>query len=129
MANKWNLDGVSVDMQDNMTVTGNLTVTGSLIPSAGIAQTVTEYALTGAITPTDSFVSLDGTTSGSMTLAAGADGHQMTVICINADNTVDIDADFGGAIATATFSVGDAITMISQDDVWYITGNNGAVLS
>jgi hypothetical protein len=126
---KWNLDGVSVDTQDNMTVTGNLTVTGTTTITSGITQTVSEYALTGAIDPTDSFVSLDGTTSGSMTLAAGADGHQMTVICINSDNTVDIDADFGGATATATFTVGDGMTMISQDSVWYITGNNGVVLT
>ena len=126
---KWNLDGVSVDTQDNMTVTGNLTVAGTTTITSGITQTVSEYALTGAIDPTDSFVSLDGTTSGSMTLAAGADGHQMTVICINSDNTVDIDADFGGATATATFTVGDGMTMISQDSVWYITGNNGVVLT
>ena len=126
---KWNLDGVSVDTLDNMTVTGNLTVAGTTTITSGITQTVSEYALTGAIDPTDSFVSLDGTTSGSMTLAAGADGHQMTVICINSDNTVDIDADFGGATATATFTVGDGMTMISQDSVWYITGNNGVVLT
>ena len=106
-------------------VTGN--ITGNLTGS--ITRVVTEYAATGAIDPTDSFVSLDGTTSGAMTLAVGADGYEMKVICINSDNTVDIDADFGGATATVTFTVGDAITLISQDSVWYITGNNGAVLS
>ena len=129
MADKWNLDGVSVDISNNMTVTNNLAVGGTLTVTGGTTQVVSEYVATGAIDPTDSFVSLDGTTSGSMTLAAGADGAQMTVICVNSDNTVDIDADFGAAIATATFTVGDGITMISQDDVWYITGNNGVILS
>ena len=120
---KWNLEGVAVDTQNNFTASGYITATG------GYKSIVTEYAATGAIDPTDGFVSLDGTVSGSMTLAAGADGAEMKVICINSDNTVDIDADFGGAIATATLTVGDGLTLISQDDVWYITGNNGAVLS
>ena len=129
MANKWNLDGVSVDTANNMTTSGNLTVTGTITSTGGVVQTVSEYALTGAIDPTDSFVSLDGTTSGSMTLAAGADGHEMKVICINADNTVDIDADFGGATVKAVFAAGQAFSLLSQDDVWYVTGNEGVTLS
>jgi hypothetical protein len=121
MADKWNLEGVSVDTQNNMTVSGSLTVTG------GITQVVTEYAATGAIDPTDGFVSLDGTASGAMTLAVGADGAEMKIVCINADNTVDVDADFGGTTATITFDVGEACSLISQDSVWYIVGNTGAL--
>ena len=30
MPNKWNLDGVSVDMSDNMTITGDCAVAGDL---------------------------------------------------------------------------------------------------
>jgi len=30
MANKWNLSGVSVDSQDNMTIGGDLTITGTI---------------------------------------------------------------------------------------------------
>jgi hypothetical protein len=137
MPNKWNLDGVSVDMLDNMTITGDcavsgaLTVTGTITGNltGSVTKVVSEYAATGAIATGDPFVSLDGTTSGLMTLAAGADGATMTVICINADNTVDIDADFGGADVTATFTVGGGLELISQDDVWYVTGINGVTMS
>jgi hypothetical protein len=121
MADKWNLEGVSVDTQNNMTVLGSITANG------GFTSVVTEYAATGAIDPTDGFVSLDGTTSGAMTLAVGADGAEMKIVCINADNTVDVDADFGGTTATITFDVGEACSLISQDSVWYIVGNTGAL--
>jgi hypothetical protein len=121
MANKWNLEGVAVDTQNNFTATGSVTATG------GFKSVVTEYAATGAIDPTDGFVSLDGSASGSMTLAVGADGAEMKIVCINADNTVDVDADFGGTTATITFDVGEACSLISQDSVWYIVGNTGAL--
>jgi hypothetical protein len=126
---KWNLDGVSVDTSDNMTVDNDLTVGGSITATGGITSVVSSYVASGAIDPTDGFVSLDGTTSGSMTLAAGADGAEMKVVCVNADNTVDIDADFGGATATATFAAGQGLTLISLGSVWYIVGNEGVTLS
>jgi hypothetical protein len=98
--------------------------------SGSIERAVTTYVADGAIDPTADFVELDASAaSTAMTLAAGSDGHEMTVICSDSTNTADIDADFGGATATATLTVGDGLTLISQDDVWYITGNNGAVLS
>jgi len=129
MPNKWNLDGVSVDMSDNMTITGNCAVTGELTITGGTTQVATEYEATGAIAPANSFVTLDGTTSGSMTLAAGVDGHEMKVICTNADNTVDIDADYGGTDVKAVFAVGGGLELISYDDVWYVTGLNGVTMS
>lgn len=36
MPDKWNLDGVSVDATDNMTITGNLTIVGVALNIANI---------------------------------------------------------------------------------------------
>ena len=43
--NKWNLDGVNVDMDDNMTVTGDLAVTGDLSMTGGITGNVSGYVI------------------------------------------------------------------------------------
>lgn len=123
MADVFNLGVFSVDTSGNVTA-------NKITTAVGNALTATAYVADGAIDPTDSLVVLDGSSaSAAMTLAAGADGAQMTIICVNSDNTCDVDADFGAAIATATFTVGDGVQLVSYDSVWYVVGNNGAVLS
>ena len=51
MGNKWNLDGVRVDEDNNMTIGGDLTVTGDIKPGGG-SQT---YIVTAAVTPLRTF--------------------------------------------------------------------------
>jgi len=136
MANKWDLDGLAIDTSNNLTASGRITATGGFVGNVtgdvtgGTTRTATTYVADGAIDPTDDFVELDASSaSTAMTLAAGADGHEMKIICSDASNTADVDADFGGATATITFAVGDGVTLISQGDVWYVVGNEGATLS
>ena len=49
MPNKWNLEGVSVDMLNNMTIAGDLAITGDAVPSG----TLTVGSGTTAISITD----------------------------------------------------------------------------
>ena len=44
-SNKWSLDGVFVDAQNNMTVTGNMTVNGNIKPAGGQVYDVTAPAV------------------------------------------------------------------------------------
>lgn len=124
-----NQDEIDTKLQnisaDGSTFSGNIVVSPIYQPSAS-----------GAI-PTDSkLVFLDGTSSKrEMTLADGTvTGQQMIIICGSVSNTVDVDADFGGTIATATFTAaGQGMHLVyiatSGQTAWFIIGNNGATLS
>jgi hypothetical protein len=105
-------------------LTGN--VTGVLFQSPHSA-----YSADGAIATTDGIAELDATSATTqMTLAAGTSGQRMTIICVNATEVCDVDADFGGAIVTATFSAaGETLDLLSDGASWYVTGNNGVALS
>ena len=56
MPNKWNLDGVSVDNQDNMTITGDLAVTGDLTITGDLGLNGGQtYTVTAASSPSRVF--------------------------------------------------------------------------
>ena len=63
MADKWNLDGVSVDMQDNMTVTGDLAVIGD------VTANVSGYVIFPTSDP--EVVGAVWNDSGTLTISAG----------------------------------------------------------
>ena len=63
MADKWNLDGVSVDTQDNMTVTNDLTVGGD------ITGNVSRYVIFPTSDP--EVVGAVWNNSGTLTISAG----------------------------------------------------------
>ena len=114
MPNKWNLDGVSVDINDNMTVTGNLAVTGTttatgavtavgaLTASGGLAVTGTVVA-TGDVSGSD-FVGETFTTRNAPTGSGGIVIHNKTnSVDITAATSVDIDMNIpAGALILGT---------------------------
>ena len=122
--NKWNLAGVAVDMDDNMTVTGNLTVSGS---TGGSVTTYT--TVTPAIALTDKAALLDATTQGvAATLAAGSEGQVISIKAINVDSAVTLTPAAFHDGTTVTFTpVDEYIVLISDGTNWYSVGGTAAI--
>lgn len=130
MADVWNVDVASVDTNGNLTVDGALTASSV----RGMIRQYPEntYTQDGAIDPGDGIAVLDAlAASTAMTLAAGTLQQRMSIICSDATNTCDVDANFAGATSTVTFTAaGQAIDLVySNGTGWTIVGNNGATLS
>lgn len=91
----------------------------------------TTYTADGAISLNDGIALLDGSSaSTAMTLAAGAVGQHLSIVCIDSSNVTDVDLSTVGATATITFTAaGHAVHLVATSSGWAIVGNNGATLS
>jgi hypothetical protein len=130
MPNKWNLDGVSVDINDNMTVTGNLavtgttTATGALTASGGVAVTGTVVA-DGDVSGSD-FVGETFTTRNAPTGSGGIVIHNKTnSVDITAATSVDIDMNIpAGALILGTQLI--VTSALAGGDTWNALYKTGA---
>jgi hypothetical protein len=130
MADKINVEGFSVSTANVCTASGGFM--GDLIgDTTGLNFSgYNLYAADGAISLEAGTAELSGLSATvQMTLAPGLSGQHMSIVCSDSTQTCDVDADFGGSIATITFTVGQAVSLVSVNSVWYVTGNNGATLS
>ena len=94
--------------------------------------TATTYIADGAIALTDTVATLSGAgATANMTLANGTEGQVIYIGCINSANavTVTLATAPSPGVDVATFTSGDGITVAFDGVRWFITGNQGAVLS
>lgn len=139
MADKFNLEGFSVDENDVCTASGGFVgdVTGDITGdvTGQVFGSVTTYIVDGAIDITDTCSLLSSTAaSTAMTLEAGTIGQKISIGCKAYTNTMTVTpAQLAGG-TTLTFSaIGDSIELTyfgaSANGGWYITGNNSVVVS
>lgn len=108
-------DAIVTDLTGN--VTGNLTgnVSGSILGPSGAFTALTTVSITktadGAISPTDSFIKLDGTDNTcDMTISAPYSGSYKVITCVDATNSVTVTltaGTFDGTNEIATFDAAE----------------------
>jgi hypothetical protein len=132
MANKLNLEGFTVSTSDVCTADGGFVgdITGAV--DGSVANTgATTYTVDGAIDSAVGHARLNAAISATqMTISAAAEGTMLAISATSVANTCDVDANFGGAIATITFTAaGQGVMLVFNTNEWHVVGNNGASLS
>lgn len=132
MADKFNLEGFSVDTDGQCTADGGFVgdITGDV---TGLIFTTghTTYSADGAIALTDSVVKLDASGASTvMTVAGGTEGQEIKIVCISSSNLCTVGfTGFNPSFNLVTFDIGDAITIAFTDGDWVVFSNIGAVIS
>jgi len=87
MANKWNLDGISADISNNLTVTGDIAIAGSTAASGGL------------IVPTCTVATIPAKVAGGIIYVS--DGAAGSPILAFSDGTDWLRSDTGAAVASS----------------------------
>jgi len=132
MANKFNLEGFSVDTNNKCTASGGFVgnVTGDVTGDVSgiVLNTFASYTADGAIDTSSGLVQLIGAAATcQMTLADGTIGQVMHIVCSDASNTVDVTPENFAGGTKITFASNESISLAFTGGDWQVVSGDATI--